>query len=277
MTTAYQVFTSGGEFADVEGTYQAFLSDGDFGAFDATTTGTITGTGALQMGAPVLAGTAQLGHSSTSAGLVMGAPVLAGTGTVTPAAGTIHGTGALSAGHSAMAGTGQRGSQDAGGPVSLIAGAATMAGVGTINGITLSGTCLSMTPRDVVLGGKTVILTLSGNDQWVAAGATFNAVRQAIINGMTSAQSETHGWNAEVRDKEVVSAVVRTSNTVVTVTLSAEAGYLVTASETITVTVPASAINAGVSRVAAPTFTISVGGQGGSGMAINHGLAIGIF
>lgn len=109
---------------------------------------------------------------------------------------------------------------------------------------------------DVVTGGKTIIITLT-NDTWVSAGATFNAIRQDIIDGLDSAQSETTGWNNEVRDKEVVSSVVRTSDTVVTVTLSAAAAYDISATETITITIPATAVNGGSAIVATPTFDVS--------------------
>jgi hypothetical protein len=113
----------------------------------------------------------------------------------------------------------------------------------------------------VVAGGKTIVITLSG-DTWVAAGATFDAERQAIIDGLDSAQSEVAGWNAEVRDNMAVGTVVRTSATVVTITLPASASYQITAPETITVTVPASALTGAVEAVAGTflvTQTISYG------------------
>ena len=122
---------------------------------------------------------------------------------------------------------------------------------------TLSGTVTTADESDIAAGGDTTILTLSG-DTWVAAGATFNAQRQAIIDGCTSAQSETTGWNNEARDNEVVGAVVRTSDTVVTITWTAAAAYDITANETITVTVPAAALVTSASAVVAtPTFTVS--------------------
>lgn len=121
----------------------------------------------------------------------------------------------------------------------------------------LTGTAIGESPADVIAGGKTTILTLTG-DTTLAAGAAFNAQRQAIINGVTSAQSETHGWNAEVRDKEVVGAVVRTSATVITITWSAAPAYAITAPETITATIPSAALTGlGQSLVAAPSFIIS--------------------
>ena len=60
---------------------------------------------------------------------------------------------------------------------------------------TISGTITaSVNELDIRTGGKTLIVTLTG-DTWVASGATFDAQRQNIINGVTSAQSETLGWN----------------------------------------------------------------------------------
>ncbi len=106
---------------------------------------------------------------------------------------------------------------------------------------------------EVVAGGETIIITLT-DDTWVSS---FDTIRQEIIDGLNSAQSETFGWNNEVRDKEVVTAVVRTSSTVVTITLSASADYNVTANETITVTVPASALDGGVPIIGTPTISVT--------------------
>lgn len=108
----------------------------------------------------------------------------------------------------------------------------------------------------IVAGSKTLIITLTG-DTWVTAGGTFDAQRQAILNGIDSAQSEAHGWDVEVKAKAAVGEVVRTSNTQVTVTFAAQAAYAITAVETITVTIPASALAGGVQIVATPTFAIA--------------------
>lgn len=115
----------------------------------------------------------------------------------------------------------------------------------------------SLTPANIVLGGQEIVITLT-NETWVASGATFDAQRQAIIDGLDSAQSEATGWNAEVRDKEVVTAVVRTSDTVVTITLTASSAYAVTANEAITVTVPSTAVSGGEAIVASPVLTVSI-------------------
>ena len=134
--------------------------------------------------------------------------------------------------------------------------------------IALTGTVTSsITEADIVAGGKTIILTLTG-DTWVATGATFNGQRQNIINGIDSAQSETHGWDAEVKAKIAVTDVVRTSDTVCTITLDAEATYNITATETITATIPATALTGNSALVASPTFTVSAVASGYSGSVI---------
>lgn len=124
--------------------------------------------------------------------------------------------------------------------------------------VAVTGTITPSVPQaEIVSGGRTIILTLT-NDTWVASGATFDAQRQAIIDGITSQQTETTGWNNEVRDKEVVGSVVRTSNTAVTITLSASSLYAITANETIDVTVPASALVTSGSPVSATSaFSIT--------------------
>ena len=122
----------------------------------------------------------------------------------------------------------------------------------------LTGTATaSITEVDVVAGGKTIILTLSG-DTWIAAGAgSFDLQRANIIAGLTSAQSELLGWNNVVKVLQSVGGVVRTSNTVVTITLDAEATYDITAGETVTATIPGTAVAGGLAIVASPPFTIS--------------------
>ncbi|GMU40253.1 MAG: transcriptional regulator FtrA [Chloroflexota bacterium] len=133
-------------------------------------------------------------------------------------------------------------------PFNIVAPAASAALTGTIQGG-------ANTEGHIVAGGGTIILTLT-NDTWVAAGVTFDGQRQNIINGIDSAGAEAAGWDAVVKAGLAVGDVVRTSNTVVTITLPAFAGYDITANETITVTIPGSALTGGSPVVAAPTFTI---------------------
>lgn len=120
----------------------------------------------------------------------------------------------------------------------------------------LSGTVTTATEADIVAGGKTIILTLTG-DTWVAAGATFDVERQNIINGIDSAQAEATGWDAVVKATQGVAGVVRTSSTVVTITLSAFATFNITADETITATIPSTALVSGVPIIATPTFSVT--------------------
>ena len=89
------------------------------------------------------------------------------------------------------------------------------------------------------------------------AGPEFDSRRQALINGLDSDQSELTGWNNEVRDNLPVTAVVRTSDTVVTITLTAQAAYLLTITEEITVTVPGAILDQTPNDIfGVPTFKV---------------------
>ncbi len=121
---------------------------------------------------------------------------------------------------------------------------------------TVSGD-LTLTEADVRAGGKTFVITLI-NDTWLAAGTPFNQIRQIILNGITSAQTEITGWNKEVRDKESITSVIRTSNTVVTIIWTAAPSYDVTINEVITVTVPDEALSTRITPlIATPTIGVT--------------------
>lgn len=136
----------------------------------------------------------------------------------------------------------------------LLPAAAQLAGGATA---AISGTITSSTTEtDIVNGGKTLIITLTG-DTWIAAGAlSFDLQRDEIIAGVDSAQSESTGWDLVPKATQSLGGVVRTSDTVVTITWDAFATYNITAQETITVTIPSTAVTGGVAIVATPTFTI---------------------
>jgi hypothetical protein len=108
------------------------------------------------------------------------------------------------------------------------------------------------TPANIVAGGKTIIITLT-NTKWAASGATFNATRQAILNGIESNMSDANGWDSLAF---AVGDVVRTSDTVVTITLTAESAYAIPETEVIEVQVTADAIG-GRRLIATPTFAIT--------------------
>ena len=107
----------------------------------------------------------------------------------------------------------------------------------------------------IVAGGETLIITLT-NDTWDATIGADNAKTDALIAGIDSAQAEGTGWDAVVKANLDFNDVTRTSATVVTITLGAEASYAITANETITVTVPATALAGTNALVATPTFVI---------------------
>jgi len=140
---------------------------------------------------------------------------------------------------------------------------------GEATGAIIPGGCQE---SEIVSGGKTIVINISG-DQFVAAGATFDAQRQNIINGMDSAQAEAAGWDAVVKVEMPVTAVVRTDNDTVTITLTDFDGdpytaYNITANEIVTVTIPASALVGTVEIVCTPTFQISAGQAGAEVMSI---------
>lgn len=117
----------------------------------------------------------------------------------------------------------------------------------------------SIDESDIVAGGKTIIITLTG-DTFKAAGTGpigSTADTQALIDGFDAASSPTNGWNNEVRDKALTSEVVRTSSTIATWTVSAQAGYDVSAQEIITGTIPTAVLVTGAGAITAtPTFTV---------------------
>ena len=137
----------------------------------------------------------------------------------------------------------------------------------------ISGTITaSVTEADIVTGGKTLIITLA-SDTWIAAGAgSFDLQRDEIIGGVTSAQSEALGWNLVPKVLQGLAGVVRTSDTVVTITWDAFPTYDITAQETITVTVPGTALVGTVAIVATPTFTVDIV-SAGKGALVNGRLA----
>ncbi len=105
----------------------------------------------------------------------------------------------------------------------------------------LTGTFVSAVPSesDIRAGGKTIIITLTGSHVWEDAGANFNSERQNIIDSFFSDGSEDNGWDAELSNVPVTD-VVRTSATVVTITLSALATFNITEIEVLRCTLPAS-------------------------------------
>lgn len=129
----------------------------------------------------------------------------------------------------------------------------------------LTGTSTTATEANIVTGGRTIILTLTG-DTFLAAGTGpigSTANTQALIDGIDSAQAEAAGWDAVVKVGIATTDVVRTSSTVATITLPAFATYNITATETITATIPAAVLTLASAVVAAPTFQVTAVSAGG--------------
>lgn len=104
--------------------------------------------------------------------------------------------------------------------------------LGTIT-CTVTGTwqSASITETDVVNGGATLILTLA-NGVWQNISMT-NALWAPFFSGSLS---EANDWDAEESTILADAAIVRTSDTVVTITLQAAANYDIDANETVTLT-----------------------------------------
>lgn len=128
-------------------------------------------------------------------------------------------------------------------------------GASTVPAAAVSGTLSTANEKNVVNGGRITIIDLT-NDTWVAAGATFNAIRQNIIDGVSATDDEIFGWNGEVRDLEDVESVERISDTQVLITWSAAAGYDIEQNELINDIVPASAVVGGVAIEATPGIVV---------------------
>jgi hypothetical protein len=104
----------------------------------------------------------------------------------------------------------------------------------------LSGTMVpEVTEAEVRAGGETLIITLV-NATWVAAGATFDGIRQDLIDAIIGQTNPGFGWNSQVRPNIPVTAVVRTDDETVTITMIAHGTYDISIDQLIDVTVPAS-------------------------------------
>ena len=78
--------------------------------------------------------------------------------------------------------------------------------------------------------------------------------RQSIIDGLVSSSSEANGWHAE-RPNIPLATVIRTSSTVVTITLPALADYDIASNEIVTPTASADNLTGGIA-LASSTFSL---------------------
>jgi hypothetical protein len=110
---------------------------------------------------------------------------------------------------------------------------------------------------------STPLSSSQADDHWVEnitapPGEPLTRVAQDLIAGLTSAQSEVDGWNAIVRPalSATAGAVLRLSSTLLRVRLGGFPGYNILQSETISVSVPASAVVSQRLTEARPFITI---------------------
>lgn len=122
--------------------------------------------------------------------------------------------------------------------------------------IALSGTGIDsgLLEAEVVTGGETLILILSG-DTWQETIGDDNALTTALLAAITGDDGGGNGWDDEVA--LVHGNVVRTSSTIVTITLPSAGSYSVAADETVTVAVPAGSVTKGIAP-ASKTFDVSI-------------------
>lgn len=118
--------------------------------------------------------------------------------------------------------------------------------------IALTGTAIAggVLESEIVAGGETLIITLTGDTFNPLVGAD-NAITTALLAGITG-----DGDYSTVAAATDHTDVVLTSASVVTITYPAVAGYAITGDETVTVAVPASAVNKGIAP-GSQTFTIT--------------------
>ncbi len=124
--------------------------------------------------------------------------------------------------------------------------------------IALTGTAVAggVLESEIVTGSETVIITLTG-DTWVATMADDNAITTAFLAAIVGDLADAAGWNAQMT--LVHGNIVRTSSTILTLTLPATAGYsITTGNETVTVAPQAASLTGGI--VPDPkTFVITEG------------------
>jgi len=130
------------------------------------------------------------------------------------------------------------------------------------SGITVTGTAVpTQTEADIVTGGKTIILTLTG-DTFV----TGTSSEDGIAGGSDSdiAASGTN-WDSLIKTAlDNTDVALSVGDTVATITLPAFGTYDIPSTETITWTIPAASLTTGTSDIiATPTHTVTPSAAGG--------------
>jgi hypothetical protein len=130
----------------------------------------------------------------------------------------------------------------------------------------------TQTETDIVNGGKTIIITLTG-DTFV----TGTSSEDGIAGGSDSDKTGANKWDALIKAAlDNTDVVLSVGDTVATITLPAFGTYDTDETETITWTIPAASLTTGASDIiATPTHTVTAiaAGRIMSSMANNGGLA----
>ena len=126
---------------------------------------------------------------------------------------------------------------------------------------TSGGTAANVDQSVIVSPGGTITITLV-NDTFIAAGTGkigTLAESNAFVNAMTSPQVQATGWNVKVRDVLDNDDLLRTSDTVATLTVPPTAGFLIDQSETIIPVVQAAILTTSIGDITASSFRINFG------------------
>ncbi len=124
----------------------------------------------------------------------------------------------------------------------------------------LSGTLIStpVSETDILTGGKKLIITLS-DGQWVTDIKTNESKRNALFSGLVASTDAT-AWAKVVTALRTAgqTAIERTDNYTITITLPAVAGYNIAANQYVTMTIPATCMIGSIANLAL-SDTISIG------------------
>ncbi|QNU66647.1 S-layer homology domain-containing protein [Ruminiclostridium herbifermentans] len=124
----------------------------------------------------------------------------------------------------------------------------------------LSGTLITtpVSEVDILTGGKTLTIILS-DGQWVTDIKTNESKRNALFSGL-AASTDTTSWAKVVAALKAAgqTAIERTDNYTVTITLPAVAGYNIAANQYVTMTIPAACMIGGIANLTL-SDTISIG------------------
>lgn len=137
----------------------------------------------------------------------------------------------------------------------------------------LTGTGVpTQTEADIVTGGKTIIITLTG-DTFV----TGTSSEDGIAGGSDSDKTGANKWDALIKtDLDNTNVALSVGDTVATITLPAYASYDTDETETITWTIPSASLTTSTSDIiVTPTHTVTavVSGRVMGSLANNGGLA----